>query len=142
MTTADGYKLSAYDRPDSWEAQLLEDLPDLVILDRLGEYDSIALRRAMRENPKLEGVPAILVLEALPAERPPWLRSETLARKPLTHRNLRLLINRALYQGGWCWPVVSWCSAPPKRGLTWPSLLAVQSGSGKPGSTPRSARAW
>jgi len=100
VTTADGYELNAYDQPDSWEARLLEDLPDLVILDKLGKYDSVALRRMMRENPKLQGLPAILLLEALPAERPFWLRSETLTRKPLTHRNLRLLINRALYQGG------------------------------------------
>lgn len=100
VTTADGYKLTPYDQPDSWMAQLLEDLPDLVILDKLGEHDSLALRQIMRENPRLEGIPAILVLEALPAERPSWLRSEVLARKPLTHRNLRLLINRVLYKGG------------------------------------------
>lgn len=100
VTTADGYKLSAYDQPDSWMARLLEDLPDLVILDKMGEHDSITLRRMMREDPRLEGVPAILVLEALPAERPSWLRLETLARKPLNHRSLRLLINRVLYRGG------------------------------------------
>ncbi|RIH82706.1 hypothetical protein Mrose_03297 [Calidithermus roseus] len=100
VATAEGYKLTAYDQPNSWATQLLQDLPDLVILDKLGEHDSIALRNAMREDPNLEGIPAILVLDALPAERPSWLRSETLARKPLTHRNLRLLINRVLYQGG------------------------------------------
>ncbi|WP_027893008.1 type I restriction-modification enzyme R subunit C-terminal domain-containing protein [Calidithermus chliarophilus] len=100
VTAADGYKLAVYGEPGSWASQLLRDPPDLVILDRMAGHDSVTLRAAMRTDPRLEAIPAILVLDALPLERPPWLRLEVLARKPPTHRSLRLLINRVLYQGG------------------------------------------